>query len=130
MNQTSVNATISINMKESAIMIHKNTLRALGKPEYIQILINPEEKTIVLCCSSESDYLAHHVKEEIFWDTRKSMKIHSCILLKNLYSIYPKWDIKGTYKLTGEYISSLNIVKFNMLNSSLSGQYKTGDLNE
>lgn len=111
--------TISINVKNSLIMIHKNTLRLLGNPEYIQILVNPAEKTIVLCRSFESDHLAHHVNKDIFTEARKSLKICSYALTNNLHKINPVWVKNKTYKMTGEFITHLNIIKFRM-NSSLA----------
>lgn len=111
--------TISINVKNSLIMIHKNTLRLLGNPEYIQILVNPAEKTIVLCRSFESDHLAHHVNKDIFTEARKSLKICSCALTNNLHKINPVWVKNKTYRMAGEFITHLNIIKFRM-NSTLA----------
>lgn len=122
--------TISINIKDSSIMIHKNTLRILGNPEYIQILINPADKTIVVCCSSECDHLAHPVSREILVNNRKTLKIYSNALLQNLHKIYPKWTKDYTYRMTGEFFSRLNIVKFNMSDSSLSRKENKGVHNE
>lgn len=111
--------TISINVKNSLIMIHKNTLRLLGNPEYIQILVNPAEKTIVLCRSFESDHLAHRVNKNIFTETRKSLKICSHALTNNLHKVNPAWIKSKTYRMTGEFVAHLNIIKFRM-NSSLT----------
>ena len=33
---------LSIDLKKSLIRIHRNTLRLLGDPDYIQLLINPQ----------------------------------------------------------------------------------------
>lgn len=109
--------TMSINIKNSLIIIHKNALRLLGNPEYIQILVNPAEKTIVLCQSFESDHLAHHVNKDIFIEARKSLKIHSYALTCNLHKVNPLWNKDTTYRLTGEFITQLNIIKFRMNNS-------------
>lgn len=116
--------SISINISDSILMIHKNTLRILGTPEYIQILVNPKDKTIVLCCSVESDHLAHYVKREIFTIGKKTYKLHSCALLQALYKIYPKFITENTYKIYGKFIPGLNIIKFDMNDSILSARYK------
>lgn len=120
---TTKKPTISVNIKASLIIIHKYTLKLLGNPEYIQILVNPTEKSIVLCRSSADDHLAHHVKNEIFTDSRKSFKINSYALLQGLHKTYPKWGEENTYKITGEFISNLNIIKFCMRDSVVSNRY-------
>lgn len=116
--------SISINISDSVLMIHKNTLRILGTPEYIQILVNPNDKSIVLCCSAESDHLAHYVKREIFTVGKITYKLHSCALLQGLYKIYPKFIIGNTYKIYGKFIPNLNIIKFDMNDSVLSVRYE------
>lgn len=124
------NPSISINIKDSVLMIHKNTLRILGSPEYIQILVNPDEKTIVLCCSNESDHLAHYVRREIFTTSKKTYRLHSCALVQGLHKIYPKFISDHTYKIHGKFIENLNIIKFDMNNSILSSNYEKGCIYE
>ncbi len=122
--------TISVNIKYSSMMIHKNTLRLLGNPEYIQILVNPTEKIIVLCRSFKSDYLAHHVNKDIFMESRKSLKICSYALLDNLHKIHPAWIKGNTYRMTGEFIPNMNIIKFKMNNASVINHRNSGGSDE
>ena len=39
---------LSIDLKKSLIRVHRNTLRLLGDPDYIQLLINPNAKMIAI----------------------------------------------------------------------------------
>lgn len=39
---------LSIDLKKSLIRIHRNTLRLLGDPDYIQLMINPNSKMIAI----------------------------------------------------------------------------------
>ena len=39
---------LSIDLKKSLIRVHRNTLRLLGDPDYIQLLINPNAKMLSL----------------------------------------------------------------------------------
>ena len=39
---------LCIDLKKSLIRIHRNTLRLLGDPDYIQLLINPATKMIAI----------------------------------------------------------------------------------
>ena len=127
---TEAQPTISVNIKYSTILIHKNTWKLLGSPEYIQILVNPSDKSIAVCRSSQADHLAHRVNSKVFTDARKPLRIISYALVHGLQSIYPKWNEDSTYKMKGKFISHLNIVKFSMDESFLSSRYGNGDGDE
>ncbi|MCC8014868.1 MAG: hypothetical protein LIO87_06695 [Eubacterium sp.] len=130
MKQAILKPTISINVKDSLIVIHKNVLRVLGSPKFIQILVNPDDKSIVACRSVETDHLAHLVNPEILSQTKKTFRIHSYSLLYGLHKIYPKWSKDVTYKLSGKFISNLNVVKFNMEDSVISSRRDRSCTNE
>lgn len=57
---------LSIDLKKSLIRIHRNTLRLLGDPDYIQLLINPNSKMIAIKAGDKRDYLAHKVRKYRF----------------------------------------------------------------
>ena len=40
--------TIFIDMKKSRIRIHRRTLQMLGNPTHIQLLVNPDSRTIAV----------------------------------------------------------------------------------
>lgn len=128
--QTESKPTISVNIKYSTILIHKNTWKLLGSPEYIQILVNPSDKSIVIYQSSQIDHLAHCVNSKGFTDYRKPLRIISYALVRELQSIYPKWNEDNTYKMKGKFLSHLNIIKFSMDESYLSSRYGNGDADD
>ncbi len=43
-NKHSSHPLICIDFKKNRIRIHRNTLRQIGNPEYIQLLVNPDQK--------------------------------------------------------------------------------------
>ena len=45
-NKHSSHPLICIDFKKNRIRIHRNTLRQIGNPEYIQLLVNPDQKMI------------------------------------------------------------------------------------
>ena len=57
--QTSLKPILCIDLKKNRIRIHKQTLRLLGNPEYIQLLVNPDIHMIAIRRSVRQDYLAH-----------------------------------------------------------------------
>ena len=116
---TNKNPTISINLKYSWIVIQKPTLKLLGNPEYIQILVNPTEKSIVLCRSNENDHLAQHIREDVFTNRKVTYRLHSQLLVKGLQKTYPAWDNENTYQIKGRFMPALNIIKFRMKDSAI-----------
>ena len=52
---------LTLDMKKQRIRIHKHTLHQLGDPDYIQLLVNPEQKSIVLKACPEGSFFAHRV---------------------------------------------------------------------
>ena len=116
---TNKNPIISINLKYSWIVIHKLTLKLLGNPEYIQILVNPAEKSIVLCRSTEKDHLAQHVRKDVFTSCKVTYRIHSHLLVKGLQKTYPAWNNENTYQIKGKFMPALNIIKFRMKDSEI-----------
>ena len=52
----------NFDLKKNRIRIHKLTLHMLGDPEYIQLLVNPQDSMIAIRKSVRKDYLAHRVR--------------------------------------------------------------------
>ena len=49
------NITMSIDMKKYRLRIHKQTLKALGYPNFVQLLISPKSRVIVILkCEKET----------------------------------------------------------------------------
>lgn len=73
---------IVIDSKNSRIRIHRNTLHLLGNPEYIQLLVNPEQLTLAIL-SSPKQKTANAVR----WDKiaeSQSCELYSKILIRQL----------------------------------------------
>lgn len=111
---------ISINFKRNLIRIHKATLNLLGQPEYIQLLVNPDERTIAITKGLCSDKLAHR----IYYDRIKkgqSCELYSINLLRNLMTISRQCDINESYRIYGNYFPNYEIARFPIDECVLSG---------
>ena len=53
-------------VKHGKIRIHKNTLSFLGRPEYISLIINPEDHTLGVKGSKVGDGESHYVNRKLF----------------------------------------------------------------
>ena len=85
-NKHSSHPLICIDFKKNRIRIHRNTLRQIGNPEYIQLLVNPDQKMIGIKASCAEDKLAHKVKDYFVingnsYEDRKSTRLNSSHLV-------------------------------------------------
>lgn len=104
---------ISINFKRNLIRIHKTTLDLLGQPDYIQLLVNPDNRTIAIMKGICSDQLAHRV----YYDRIKkgqSCELYSLNLLQNLMSISNQCELMKAYRIYGSFLPDYEIAKFHI----------------
>ena len=102
---------LSIDMKHNLIRIHKVTLNTLGNPDYIQLLVNPDDRSIAITTGISKDKLAHHVCYDKI-KRGQSFELHSTILLQNLLSISEQCETMKAYRIYGKYVPEHNIIRF------------------
>jgi len=107
---------ISIDLKRDRIRIYKRTLRSLGDPEYILLLVNPEERTLAILRSDRTDLRAHRLPRARFND-KQCIEIASKPLLRCLHNLCSEWHDDRLYRIYGEIIPSEGIVQFNLAES-------------
>ena len=83
-NKHSSHPLICIDFKKNRIRIHRNTLRQIGNPEYIQLLVNPDQKMIGIKASCAEDKLAHKVKDYF-------------VINGNSYELYSRESVSYTH---------------------------------
>ncbi len=113
--------TLSIDLKRNLIRIHKATLNILGQPEYIQLLVNPDDRSIAIMKGFSSDKLAHHVKYDRI-KKGQSCELYSTVLLNNLRIISNQFEQSKAYRIYGNYHPEYEIVKFSIDECILYGQ--------
>ena len=88
--ETSLKPVLCIDLKKNRIRIHKLTLHMLGDPEYIQLLVNPQDSMIAIRKSVRKDYLAHRVRYELYSTELLQALRHTGIYLEDnrSYRIY------------------------------------------
>ena len=107
------NLKMLIDMKQTRIRIHKSTLRALGNPRWLSLVINPEECTLGITPGSPDDKTAHRVSSLVY-RTKDSCELHSAVLIRALLDLCPGWHCRGKYSITGSLIPEANMVRFDM----------------
>jgi hypothetical protein len=106
---------ISIDFKKNRIRIHRNTLRLIGNPEYIQLLVNPYKKIIGIKASCQEDKLAHKVND-YFVVTGNSYELYSRDLLYTLTKVNNDWQNYEIFRLEGNISHANRLALFSMEN--------------
>lgn len=97
----SLKATIAFSMSKNRIRIHRNTLSALGNPSHVVLIVNPEEKTLGIKCSTPDNVLAHRIDPHPA-NGKLNCELYSKSLFIALKSLCPfmttnnAWSFDGT----------------------------------
>ena len=106
---------ISVDLKKHRIRIHKNTLRSIGNPDYVLLLVNPEDRTLAILRSNRFDPRSHH----IIMNNRTAIELYSRSLTKSLRDICNTWQDNQSYRMYGKTILVEGVAQFHMDDSIL-----------
>ena len=101
---------IFIDQRKKRLRIHKTTLKMIGVPKYIQILINPQSLSLAIRSCDKKAPLALKIIN------RKGdcCELYSTNLINLFYDICSKWDNASQYRLYGKYVPTEKLVYFYM----------------
>lgn len=102
---------ISVDPRTNIVRIHRVTLDMLGRPDYVMLLVNPENMQIGVRPSNKRDRHAHKVRWEVLTDTR-SYEICSMRFISELYKFNNNADKNTAYRLYGHYFKESNVAVF------------------
>lgn len=107
-------AVMSIDFKKNRIRIHRAVLHMLGDPKYIQFLVHPIERVVVIRCvdvplSREPVHKAVDDRARDF-----SHEIYSRSFLLTLAEIVPNIDTCGLYRMSGEVVPAKQMAIFSL----------------
>ena len=86
-----------MDLVRSRIRIPKHTLRALGNPGFVRLLINPETRTLAVEVCDHTEPRKHRVPDHVM-KTKQCFEIRSLSLCDQL-CMHTNWDNKRAYKL-------------------------------
>ena len=107
--------SIVVDMKKNRIRIHQKTLHALGDPGFLLLIINPDEHTIGIKCSTLDNKLAHRIRKSTI---KQECELYSKSLMSALHELCPDWDGRKCYRIEGEIITGENMAVFSMKDSA------------
>ena len=111
--ETSLKPVLCIDLKKNRIRIHKLTLHMLGDPEYIQLLVNPQDSMIAIRKSVRKDYLAHRVRYSKA-DSRYCYELYSTELLQALRHTGIYLEDNRSYRIYGALNPKECLASFSM----------------
>ena len=105
--------TLSIDMKKYRLRLHKATYRLIGSPKYIQLLVNPEKKTIAVRAVKKGtkDNQAYRINT-VQMENGHSYEICSRSLVEKLWELTEGLDTGCTYRMNGKVYLGLNTAVF------------------
>ena len=114
MGSTDNRAIMTIDLKRSRFRIHKSTLNKMGKPQYIQFLVNPEEMFIAVLGSDRplAGGTANRVK--LVQMPNHSIEFYSNALLCALVNMIGTLAFQYSYRMTGEVDVANRVAYFSM----------------
>lgn len=114
---------IVIDMAKNRIRIHRKTLAALNRPEFILLIVNPTEKTIGVMPGKEHDPGCHRVKTPSVLGSN-CYELYSSSLTKKLRQICTDWLSNGKYSMEGDLIPDELVARFYMDKAVFAGTGK------
>ena len=103
--------TLTLDPARNRIRIHRQTIRLLGNPAYVQFLVNPEELYIAVLGSDKPIFGGTANKVRLSDTTQQSVEFYSTILINNFYEMVGGFDLRFNYHLTGE-VDQINRVAY------------------
>lgn len=95
-------ALLTLDPVRNRIRIHRQAIRLLRNPAYVQFLVNPEELYIAVLGSDKPISGGTANKVRLSDTTQQSVEFYSSILLNNFSEMVGGFDLRFNYQLTGE----------------------------
>ena len=113
-----MNITILISLSKNRISITRNTLSLIGNPSHILLMVNPEDRTLVVSQGSSSDIRSHKVPV-LKANMKREVELYSKPLILRILSIADDWEDNASYRLPGEFIQVENLLRFHIEKSEM-----------
>lgn len=97
MNQPNIAPSIVVDYRKNRIRIHKNALHELGNPKFVQLLVNPKERSLAVQNCQASDPTAHRIPASIYAG-KVCCEIYSRSLMQQLL-FCSNWSNDSVYRM-------------------------------
>lgn len=110
---------ISIDLKKYRIRIHKDSLRLIGDPDYIQLLVNTETRQVAIRAVERATAGSHAHKIARAKVSSDSCEIYSRPFCGKLCSDFDCFHAGASYRLTGIVVPDQNAAVFSLSSAQL-----------
>ena len=104
---------IRISSKWNRIYIFKSTIEALGRPHYVQFLIDPTKHHLAIMGSKKKERDSFPVPPQLFNNAYSEFKMGSKLLTQQIYEM-AGWELGCVYRVSGTYHPHLAAVVFEL----------------
>ena len=101
MEDSTSKLTLQLDLARSRIRVHRKTLAAIGNPEYILLIVNPEEKTLGIIETPNTPG-AHRIR---YGSGKQCQELYSTSLARQFRLVMPNWINGGKYLLSGDLMA-------------------------
>lgn len=108
-NTTDITPKVVIDISKYRIRIHRTTIKALGNPERVLLLVNPDEKTMGIMSTESDDRKGHKIKYDGL-----SCEIYSIAFIETLGRLTEIFKVGHRYIIEGNLITKENLVTFKL----------------
>lgn len=112
---TSIKTTLGMDVGRNVIRINRSTLKALGNPSYVQLLVNPESRAMAVRAvdrAEEGDQTFRIPKR--IKNSELPATITSQTFMALLRNAFPELSPEHSYHLSGIIVPSERITLFSM----------------
>jgi len=109
---TDTKISMSIDLKKNRLRVHSQTLKLLGSPEFVQLLISPSKRAIIVQAKSERETGGQEIPVVFGKPPQGCFEIYSKELICRIRKHFPVLDKKGLYRLDGSYMEENESVCF------------------
>lgn len=120
MADNTIKPTILIDLAKDRIRIHRVTLNALQNPEYIMLIVNPEEKSLGIMHGKLGDRGVHKVRII----GKSCYELYSKSLTQKFRLVCTDWVETGKYRLEGHIVPGELVAHFDMSSAVFTGKGK------
>ena len=103
---------VSFYIRSNTIRIFKSTIRAMGMPKFIRLLIHETEGMMIIEPYDRIAFSSFRVPLP-FNDAKEGLDIHSKRFIR-IIAEFMRWDMEQTYRVTGKLYEKQGIVKFDL----------------
>ena len=107
--------TIGMDVARNRIRINSSTLRAIGNPPFVQLLVNPESRVVAIRAADRDEprEQTYRIPRSIA-NTDNSAVITSQSFMALLKDAFPSLNPKNSYQLSGIIVPSERITLFSI----------------